>query len=52
MWILAGEYRNACARFDLIIDEFMTKLFSFSGIVLEVDFIPAIFAEKGFDNQG
>jgi len=52
MQILAGEYRNTCTCFDLIIDEFMTELFSFSEVVLEVDFIPTIFAEKGFDSQG
>ena len=52
MRIRAGECRNVCTHFDLIIDEFMTRPFSFLGAVLEVNFIPAIFAEKGFDSWG
>jgi len=36
----------------LIIDEFMSGPFGFAGTVPEVDFIPVIFAEEGFDCRG
>ena len=51
MQILAGEYRDICAHFDLIINKFMSGPFSFAGAIPEVNFISAIFAEKGFDCQ-
>jgi len=51
MQILAGEYRDICAHFDLIINKFMSGPFSFAEAIPEVNFISAIFAEKGFDCQ-
>jgi len=49
MQILAGEYRDICAHFDLIINKFMSGPFSFAGTIPEVNFISAIFAKEGFD---
>jgi len=50
--LLTGECRDTCICFDLIIDEFMFGPFGFARAVQEVNFIPTIFAEKGFDCKG
>ena len=48
----AGEHRDTCVCFDLIIDKMVSRPFCFAGAVPEVDFIPAVFAEVGFDYRG
>ena len=48
----ADKCRSTYTCFDLIIDQFVSGLFSFSGAELKVDFISAVFAEEGFNGKG
>ena len=48
----AGECRVTCACYDLVINMLMSRPFGFAGTVPEVNFVPAVFAEKGFDCRG
>ena len=46
---LAREYRDTCTCFDLIVNKLVLGSFSFARAIPEVNFIPVIFAEEGFD---
>ena len=50
--IWPNEVCDTCVCFDLIIDKMVSRPFCFAGAVPEVDFIPAVFAEVGFDCRG